>query len=115
MVGLRLFLPERQASDHERMVRLRVAEDRRTALTKPENEIGELNRVHRRWRRLPLRPCRLRLRLQRALPSGSDYAWSAVSDGGSRREMVYPAEVGLAFPVAKAAKRRMGSAPGGEV
>ena len=45
MVGLRLFLPESWTEDSERMARARVPEDRRTALTKPEIAIEEIDRV----------------------------------------------------------------------
>jgi SRSO17 transposase len=45
MVGLRLFLPESWTSDSERMARARVPEDRRTALTKPEIAIEEIDRI----------------------------------------------------------------------
>src|ERR1700691_4586718 len=45
MVGLRVFLPERWTDDPERMARARVPEDRRTALTKPEIAIEEIDRV----------------------------------------------------------------------
>jgi SRSO17 transposase len=45
MVGLRLFLPESWTDDPERMARARVPEDRRTALTKPEIAIEEIDRV----------------------------------------------------------------------
>jgi hypothetical protein len=45
MIGLRLFLPESWTSDPERMARARVPEDRRTALTKPEIAIEEIDRV----------------------------------------------------------------------
>jgi SRSO17 transposase len=45
MVGLRLFLPEAWTSNPERMARARVPEERRTALTKPEIAIGEIDRI----------------------------------------------------------------------
>src|SRR5712672_4053939 len=41
-VALRLFLPETWTDDPERMVRARVPEDRRSALTKPEIAIEEV-------------------------------------------------------------------------
>ena len=45
MVGLRLFLPEKWTRDPERMARVRVLQERRTALTKPEIAIREIDRV----------------------------------------------------------------------
>jgi SRSO17 transposase len=47
MVGLRLFLPESWTEDSERMARARVPEDRRSALTKPEIAIEEIDRATR--------------------------------------------------------------------
>lgn len=45
MVGLRLFLPEGWTGDPERMARAGVPQNRRTALTKPEIAIEEIDRV----------------------------------------------------------------------
>jgi SRSO17 transposase len=45
MVALRLFLPESWTEYSESMARARGPEDRRTALTKPEIAIGEIDRV----------------------------------------------------------------------
>ena len=81
MVGLRLFLPESWTDDPERMARARVPEDRRTALTKPEIAIEEIDRVIASGARFRLRPCRFRVRLQRAFPSGFERARSAVGGG----------------------------------
>jgi len=80
MVGLRLFLPESWTDDPERMARARVPEDRRTARTKPEIAIEEIDRVIASGA-FRLRPRRFRVRLQRAFPSGSERARSAVGGG----------------------------------
>ena len=106
MVGLRLFLPESWTSDPERMARARVPEDRQTALTKPEIAIEEIDRVIASGARFG---CVL---------ADSGYGSSgpfrqALNERGllwavgvSRRQNVYPADVALIFPVAKAGKPR---------
>jgi SRSO17 transposase len=106
MVGLRLFLPETWTDDRERMARARVPKDRRTALTKPEIAIEEIDRVIASGVRFG---CVL---------ADSGYGSSgpfrqALSERGllwavglSRRQNVYPADVALVFPVARTGKRR---------
>ena len=106
MVGLRLFLPETWTDDPERMARARVPKDRQTALTKPEIAIEEIDRVIASGARFG---CVL---------ADSGYGSSgsfrqALSERGllwavglSRRQNVYPADIALTFPVAKAGKRR---------
>jgi SRSO17 transposase len=106
MVGLRLFLPETWTDDPERMARARVPKDRQAALTKPEIAIEEIDRVIASGTRFgcvladsgygssgPFR----RTLSERGL------LWAV---GLSRRQNVYPADVALTFPVAKAGKRR---------
>ena len=111
MVGLRLFLPEEWTSDPERMARARVPEERWAALTKPEIAIAEIDRVIASGARFG---CVL---------ADSGYGSSAsfrqaLSDRGlkwavglSRRQNVYPADVALIFPVAKAGRPRKYSIP----
>ena len=106
MVGLRLFLPESWTDDPERMARARVPKNRQTALTKPEIAIEEIDRVIASGARFG---CVL---------ADSGYGSSgpfrqALSERGllwavglSRRQNVYPADVSLIFPVAKAGKPR---------
>jgi len=106
MVGLRLFLPESWTDDPERMARARIPENRRTALTKPEIAIEEIDRVIASGVRFG---CVL---------ADSGYGSSgpfrqALSERGllwavglSRRQNVYPADVALIFPVAKTGKPR---------
>ena len=106
MVGLRLFLPESWTDDPERMARARVPEDWQIALTKPEIAIEEIDRVIASGARFG---CVL---------ADSGYGSSgpfreALSKRGllwavglSRRQNVYPADVALIFPVAKAGKPR---------
>src|SRR5271155_6105557 len=111
MVGLRLFLPENWTDDRERMARARVPEDRRTALTKPEIAIEEIDRIIASGARFG---CVL---------ADSGYGSSgpfrqALSERGllwavglSRRQNVYPADVALIFPAAKAGRPRKYNIP----
>lgn len=106
MVGLRLFLPESWTDDPERMARARVPKDKQTALTKPDIAIEEVDCVIASGARFG---CVL---------ADSGYGSSgpfrqALSERGllwavglSRRQNVYPADVALIFPVAKAGKPR---------
>lgn len=106
MVGLRLFLPESWTDDPERMARARIPENRRIALTKPEIAIEEIDRVIASGVRFG---CVL---------ADSGYGSSgpfrqALSERGllwavglSRRQNVYPADVALAFPLARVGKPR---------
>jgi SRSO17 transposase len=106
MVGLRLFLPESWTNDPERMTRARVPEDRRGALSKPEIAIEEIDRVIASGVRFG---CVLADSgygssgpFRQAL-SARGLLWAV---GLSRRQNVYPADVALTFPVAKAGKPR---------
>jgi SRSO17 transposase len=111
MVGLRLFLPESWTGDPERMARARVPETRRTALTKPEIAVEEIDRVI---------ACGARFGCVLA-DSGYGSSGSfrqALSERGlqwavglSRRQNVYPADVDMIFPVAKVGKPRKYSIP----
>jgi SRSO17 transposase len=106
MVGLRLFLPESWTSDPTRMARARVPEHRHRALTKPEIAIEEIDRVIASGARFG---CVLADSgygssgpFRQALSERS-LRWAV---GMSRRQNVYPSDVALNFPVAKAGKRR---------
>ena len=106
MVGLRLFLPESWTGDPARMAQARVPEDRRAALSKPEIAIEEIDRVIASGTRFG---CVLADAgygssgpFRQAL-SARGLLWAV---GLSRRQNVYPADVALAFPVAKAGKPR---------
>ena len=110
-VGLRLFLPEEWTSDPERMARARVPEDRRTALTKPEIAIEEIDRIIASGAHFG---CVLAdsgygssVSFRQAL-SERGLKWAV---GLSRRQNVYPADVALIFPVAKAGRPRQYSIP----
>ena len=78
MVGPRLFLPEDWTDDPERMARARVPEEKRTALTKPEIAIEEIDRVIASGARFGCVLADSGIRLQRLFPSGSERARSQV-------------------------------------
>lgn len=106
MVGLRLFLPESWTDDAERMTRARVPLDRQQALTKPEIAIEEIDRVIASG-------ARFGCVLADAGYGSSGPFRQALSERGllwavglSRRQNVYPADVGLIFPIAKTGRRR---------
>src|SRR5271154_3552383 len=106
MVGLRLFLPESWTGDVARMDRARVPQVYRVALTKPEIAVEEIDRVIASGARFG---CVLADAgygssgpFRKAL-SERDLLWAV---GLSRRQNVYPADIALTFPVAKAGKRR---------
>ncbi len=110
-VGLRLFLPEEWTSDPERMAQARVPEEKRAARTKPEIAIEEIDRVIASGARF------------RCVLANSGYGSSgsfrqALSERGlkwavglSKRQNVYPADVAVTFPVAKAGRPRKYSIP----
>ena len=106
MVGLRLFLPESWTGDAERMALARVPLDRQKTLTKPEIAIEEIDRVIASGARFG---CVL---ADAGYGSSSSFR-QALSERGllwavglSRRQNVYPTDVGLVFPVAKTGRRR---------
>lgn len=105
-VGLRLFLPEVWTNDPDRMVRARVPEDRQTALSKPEIAIEEIDRAKAAGVRFG---CVLADAgygssgsFRQAL-SARGLTWAV---GLSRRQNIYPADVGLTFPEAGRGRRR---------
>ncbi len=106
MVGLRLFLPESWTEDAGRMERARVPKERQVARTKPEIAIEEIDRVIASGARFG---CILADAgygssgpFRQAL-SGRGLQWAV---GMSRRQNVYPADTGLAFPQARTGRRR---------
>jgi SRSO17 transposase len=106
MVGLRLFLPESWTGDPQRMAQARVPEDRRAAQSKPEIAIEEIDRVIASGARFG---CVLADSgygssgpFRQAL-SARGLLWAV---GLSRRQNVYPADIALVFPAAKAGRPR---------
>ena len=106
MVGLRLFLPESWTEDAERMTRARIPLNQQKALTKPEIAIEEIDRVIASG-------VRFGCVLADAGYGSSGSFRQALSERGllwavgiSRRQNVYPADIGLVFPVAAKGRRR---------
>jgi len=106
MIGLRLFLPESWTNDPGRMAKARVPKARQHALTKHEIAVEEIDRVIASGARFG---CVLAdagygssASFRQAL-SERGLSWAV---GLSRRQTVYPADVGLIFPVAKTGRRR---------
>ena len=105
-MGLRLFLPEVWTNDPDRMARARVPKDRQTALSKPEIAIEEIDRARAAGVRFG---CVLADAgygssgsFRQAL-SARGLTWAV---GLSRRQNIYPADVGLTFPEAGRGRRR---------
>lgn len=105
-VALRLFLPESWTNDPGRMDRARVPEDRRSALTKPEIALQEIDRIIASGVRFG---CVLAdagygssAPFRQAL-SERGLSWAV---GLSRRQNVYPSDVALIFPIAKTGRHR---------
>jgi SRSO17 transposase len=100
MVGLRLFLPEVWTDDPWRMARAHVPTDRRTALSKPEIAIEEIDRVLAAGLRFG---CVLADAVYgsggpfRQALSQRGLAWAV---GLSRRQNVCPSDTCLVFPEA---------------
>ena len=106
MVGLRLFLPETWTNNPKRMTRARVPKERQLALTKPQIALEEIDRVMASG-------VRFGCVLADAGYGSSGPFRQALSERGllwavglSRRQNVYPADVGLIFPVVKSGKPR---------
>ena len=100
MIGLRLFLPEIWTSDPERMARAKIPEDRRTARSKPEIAIDEIDRVRAAGVRfgcvLADAGYGMSAPFRQAL-SERGLTWAVGIPG---RQKVYPADVALIFSVA---------------
>ncbi len=106
MIGLRLFLPESWTNDPARMAKARVPRARQHGLTKHPIAVEEIDRVIASGARFG---CVLAdsgygssASFRQAL-SERGLSWAV---GLSRRQTVYPCDVGLIFPVAKTGRRR---------
>ncbi|MCI9882938.1 IS701 family transposase, partial [Methylobacterium goesingense] len=110
-VGLALFLPETWTSDPDRMASAGVPEDRRTARTKLEIAVAEIDRVREGGVRFG---CVLAdagygcsAPFRQAL-SARGLRWAV---GISGRSKVYPADVAMIFPVAGRGRPRQHHVP----
>ena len=100
MVCLRLFLPESWTTDPVRLERAGVPADRRSARSKPEIALAELDRLIAAGVRfgavLADAGYGMSAEFRQAL-SGRGLAWAV---GAPRHQKVYPRDVELVFPVA---------------
>src|ERR1700728_2627035 len=100
MIGLRLFLPESWAGDVDRMAKACVPEDWRTARTKPEIALAEIDRIRAAGVRFATVLADAGYRLSAPFRQGLDargLKWGVVIP---RQQKVYPSNVKLVFPVA---------------
>jgi SRSO17 transposase len=107
MLALRLFLPESWTGDRARLDRAGVPAEYRTARTKPELAVLEIDR----WCALWLRLGGCRLRTERTVPPGLTARKLAWAVGIPRHLKVYPADVQMIWPVAKRGRPRQRHVP----
>lgn len=100
MVGLRLFLPETWTGDPDRMARARVPEDLQIALSKPEIALLEIDRVKAAGLRFGCVLADAGYGSSGPFRQGLSTRGLNWAVGLSRRQNVYPADVGLVFPEA---------------
>ena len=102
-VALRLFLPESWTSDRARLKRAGVPAEHRTARTKPEIALAEIDHMLAAGVRFGCVAGRCRLRAQRAIPAGPTARGLAWAVGIPRHLKVYPVGVRLSGPLPGAA------------
>ena len=111
MLGLRLFLPDSWITDPTRMARARVPEDHRTARTKPEIAITEIDRLREAGVRfgcvLADAGYGLSAPFRQAL-SVRGLNWAV---GVPRHQKVYPHDVRLIFPESARGRPRVRHVP----
>ena len=111
MIGLRLFLPESWTGDAERMTKARVPEDRRTARTKPEIALAEIDRVWAAGVRFAMVLADAGYGLSAPFRQGLDARGLKWAVGIPKQQKVYPNNVKLTFPVATRGRPRMRPIP----
>ena len=105
-VGLRLFLPERWTSDPERLARADVPGEQRTAQTKPEIALAEVDRVNALGVRFGTVLADAGYGISAAFRQGLSARGLTWAVGVPRILKVYPADVALLDPPADASARR---------
>src|SRR6516162_692466 len=100
MISLRLFLPESWTGDAERLIKAGVPEEARAARSKPEIALNEIDRVLALAFRFGLVGADPEYGLSAAFRQGLDARKLTWAVGVPKHQKVYPADVGLVFPVA---------------
>jgi SRSO17 transposase len=106
MIGLRLFLPESWTGDAERMTKARAPEDRRTARTKPEIALAEIDRIRAAGVRFAMVLADAGYGLSAPFRQGLDARGLKWAVGIPKQQKVYPDNVKLTFPVARRGRPR---------
>ena len=100
MISLRLFLPESWTGDAERLIKAGVPEEARAARSKPEIALNEIDRVLALGVRFGMVLADAGYGLSAAFRQGLDARKLTWAVGVPKHQKVYPADVGLVFPVA---------------
>jgi SRSO17 transposase len=100
MIGLRLFLPKSWTSDADRLTKAGVPEEARAARSKPEIALNEIDRVLALGVRFGVVLADAGYGLSAAFRQGLDARKLTWAVGVPKHQKVYPADVGLVFPVA---------------
>ena len=111
MIGLRLFLPESWTGDGERMTKARVPEDCRTARTKPEIALAEIDRIRAAGVRFATVLADAGYGLSAPFRQGLDARGLEWAVGIPKQQKVYPSNVKLVFPIAGRGRPRKRSIP----
>ena len=110
-VALRLFLPQSWTNDPARLQRAGVPVAHRTARTKPQIALAEIDRLIAGGARFRLCAGRCRLWAERAVPPGADASQPDLGCRHPRHLKVYPVGVQLIFPIARRGRPRQRSIP----
>jgi SRSO17 transposase len=111
MVGLRLFLPQSWTGNPARMMHAGVPEPWRTARTKPEIALGEIDRLVTAGVRFTTVLADAGYGLSAPFRQGLSARGLAWAVGIPKHQKVYPADVALIFPVAGRGRPRKNPVP----
>ena len=100
MIGLRLFLPESWTGDADRMAKARVPETWRSARTKPEIALAEIDRIRAAGVRFATVLADAGYGLSAPFRQGLDARGLKWAVGIPKQQKVYPSHVRLVFPIA---------------
>ena len=100
MIGLRLFLPESWTSDADRMAKARVPETWRSARTKPEIALAEIDRIRAAGVRFATVLADAGYGLSAPFRQGLGARGLPWAVGIPKQQKVYPSHVRLVFPIA---------------